>query len=415
MSDYRKLIKQVSTLLTGAILAQILTLVAAPFITRIYSPSEFGLVATFWATGGIIGIVSCLRYETTIIIENDNSNNMQLVFTCILITFFMTTITSIGLVIGYYFFQDNYHLLSNNIIWGLPFLVLMLGLNKVAECVLTKNEKFIYLSTIAVLAVIASTSYKLITGYLFSATYFNLLIGNFIALLFAPVVLYSYLKKVNKIEWQSIKLLLIKYKKFPLIHAPNGFLNALSASLPLIIIAAFLGSEMAGYYAIALLVIQRPIIVFGEALTKVFLKKAAITKGKVLYSDLQKSTLFLVLVGFFPFLIFSYFSDDLFTIIFGSAWKTAGEMSSLLVPWLYCAFINTPSTQTLVSKGKLEVILFYNIANVLRCAMFYLLLEGGYDLKMTILAYSAFGSVTILCLILYTMHIFSPKLESNIS
>ncbi|NRA18534.1 MAG: lipopolysaccharide biosynthesis protein [Oceanospirillaceae bacterium] len=417
MNDYQKFIKQVSTVLTGAFLAQIIMLVAAPLITRIYSPDEFGLVAAFWATGSIIGIVACLRYETTIILENNKDDNTQLVFACILITIVMATLTSIVIVASYWTFPDDYNLLSKDINLGLPFVVLMLGFSKIADCILTKNKRFLYLAIIAIGSVIVSSSYKILVGYFLSSSYYNLMIGNFIALLFAPIVLFVYLLKLEfkKIEWPRIMVLLRKYKKFPLIHAPNGFFNTLSSNLPLIIIAGMHGSEMAGYYAIALLVIQRPTIMFGGAVAKVFLQRAANSKEKDLYNDIQKATLFLVLIGFPPFLIFSYISVDIFTIFFGSAWGQAGEISRLLVPWLFCAFINTPVVQGLVASGKLEVILFYNISNILRCIVFYLLIDGGYDFKMSVLTYSVFGCVTILCLIIYTLNILKPKIKINMN
>ena len=60
-------LRNVGTLFTGTSVAQILPLVISPFLTRVYSPEEFGILAMFVAFSSVIGVISTGRYELAII------------------------------------------------------------------------------------------------------------------------------------------------------------------------------------------------------------------------------------------------------------------------------------------------------------------------------------------------------------
>ena len=50
-------------LATGTASAQLIGLLAAPLIARMFSPSAFGALAIFAAVAGTVSVVSCLRYD----------------------------------------------------------------------------------------------------------------------------------------------------------------------------------------------------------------------------------------------------------------------------------------------------------------------------------------------------------------
>src|SRR5689334_14069813 len=57
------LLRATLTLLTGGALAQALPLLLGPWLTRLYSPQEFGLYHLFAAVAANIAVVACARYE----------------------------------------------------------------------------------------------------------------------------------------------------------------------------------------------------------------------------------------------------------------------------------------------------------------------------------------------------------------
>lgn len=67
------------TLMTGTGLAALITVFSAPFITRLYSPEDFGGFALFFSMATIIGSIACLRYEVAIVLPRFNFRAVQLV------------------------------------------------------------------------------------------------------------------------------------------------------------------------------------------------------------------------------------------------------------------------------------------------------------------------------------------------
>ena len=63
----------VSVLVGGTAGAQLLTVLAAPLLTRLYSPEDFGLLAVYASLLALIGVISSLRYELAIPLPEDDT------------------------------------------------------------------------------------------------------------------------------------------------------------------------------------------------------------------------------------------------------------------------------------------------------------------------------------------------------
>jgi len=66
----------VSVLVGGTAGAQVLTVLAAPLLTRLYSPEDFGLLAVYVSLLALIGIISSLRYELAIPLPEDEDEGV---------------------------------------------------------------------------------------------------------------------------------------------------------------------------------------------------------------------------------------------------------------------------------------------------------------------------------------------------
>ena len=75
----------VTTMLAGNISAQAIAFIAAPFITRLYSPDDFGSLTLVWSYIGIFSVIACLRYESPIIIEEETGKAYNIFLLCIII------------------------------------------------------------------------------------------------------------------------------------------------------------------------------------------------------------------------------------------------------------------------------------------------------------------------------------------
>jgi O-antigen/teichoic acid export membrane protein len=60
--------RNILALMTGTGLAQLIPIIVSPFLSRIYSPEQFGLFALFLATVSSLSVMATGRYELAIIL-----------------------------------------------------------------------------------------------------------------------------------------------------------------------------------------------------------------------------------------------------------------------------------------------------------------------------------------------------------
>jgi O-antigen/teichoic acid export membrane protein len=96
--------------------------------------------------------------------------------------------------------------------------------------------------------------------------------------------------------------------------------------------------------------------------------KQKLTDPKTTDKDLKryykKMFVFLLFIGLPPFLIFMFIGKELFSYVFGSEWRIAGEYAVILAPMFYLRFIASPLSYFLYLKEKQEVNIVAHIALV---------------------------------------------------
>ena len=91
--------KQVLTLATGTAAAQALTILAAPLLTRLYRPEDYGVFALFGAVVGLSALLASGKYDLAIVIPKEDAAATALVGACLLIT----SVTAVALTVLLWF------------------------------------------------------------------------------------------------------------------------------------------------------------------------------------------------------------------------------------------------------------------------------------------------------------------------
>ena len=73
-----KFVQNVSILLTGNIAAQAIALLAAPVITRLYQPDDFGIMTFIQSVAGIFTVIACMRYRYAIVLPKEKEEGYTL-------------------------------------------------------------------------------------------------------------------------------------------------------------------------------------------------------------------------------------------------------------------------------------------------------------------------------------------------
>lgn len=102
------------SILSGSVLGQLVMLLATPIITRLYSPSDFGILSLYTMVVSVLLVFATLKYELAIPLPKENKKAINLMTLCFGLTFGISVISIllIGLIGGVFASETDLSLLS---------------------------------------------------------------------------------------------------------------------------------------------------------------------------------------------------------------------------------------------------------------------------------------------------------------
>ncbi len=353
-------------LMTGTALGQIITVLVSPILARIYTPEDFGILAIYISVVAILSVVICLRFELAIMLPEKKEEAADLV----ILSIFIATLISICLLFIFIIFKKNIAVIIGHpelafYLYLVPLSTFFYGSFQVFSYWMSRNQKFSELAAAKATKEAAIAGTQLSLGALFQAGALGLVGGQIVGnATITGILLFKSFNQISKRFYSAIsnnlKAVFIKYKKFPLFTSWAALLNAISQNIPAILLAFLFSPSIAGFYAIAMRVLQMPAALIGNSVKQVYYQKAT-----ALYNDNQsvfriyfKTTQLLALIALIPFVIVILWGEPIFTFVFGTQWGPAGKYASILSFWLFFGFINPPSVITiyLLELNKVQLI-----------------------------------------------------------
>jgi O-antigen/teichoic acid export membrane protein len=339
---------QIITLMTGTLVAQIIMLLFIPILTRLYTPSEFGLYSLFFAIASMVGMVSSFSYEQAIMLPKSNRDAEALVFLSIIISIAISITLALVLMIFYNLFLDYFEGMSY-MIWLLPFATLAIGLMQIFDAYSTRKEFYKKIATTKMSASIATVSIQSITRYIFSLN--GLVIGKMLSDIFALSLLISYhiKKQTLQLKYLSKRRLganIKRHENFPKYQTASTLINSFSQNVPLFMFTALFSPAISGFYALTYRAMQTPMLLVSSATRSVYYQKASkmYANGDDIYPLYKKTTLGLVKLFIVPFFIILIFGQEIFSLVFGSSWVESGLIAQISIVWFAFSFISPPTT-----------------------------------------------------------------------
>tara|TARA_B100000212_G_scaffold325350_1_gene286943 strand:+ start:5919 stop:7370 length:1452 start_codon:yes stop_codon:yes gene_type:complete len=380
----------VSVLAGGTFLSQLLLILSSPFLTRLYGPKEFGILAFYVGILSLICVVSTLGYELAIPVAKNDRQAQDIVLLC----FLVAIIISLFIFIVFSSFRNQIEEIENfeiiiRYIWLLPVSVLFTSVYNALKFLAIRRKNYILIVSANLIQVLITLVIQIL-GYPFeaSALIYASFIGQFISSFF---LLFIFLKKFNfaRIRIKILKKLLFRYRKFPLFSTWEGLTNTLGTQLPTILFASFLNAASAGSYSFARRMIQFPMALFTNSTGEVFIAEASNAKTSEEFSRLTyKLFKNLVSVATIPALILVLIAPELFALIFGEEWRISGTFGRLISPWLYLVFICSPlSNITTILEQQDKGLIFQIILLTSRLIAIYIGINNG-DPSFTIMLFS---------------------------
>jgi len=210
----------------------------------------------------------------------------------------------------------------------------------------------------------------------------------------------------NAINRSDFMRVVRRYKKFPLFDSWSGLLNTFSGMLPALLLGYYFSPDIVGFYALGYLILHAPMSVVGSSIAQAFFPHANEAKRNGQLSQLTlKIFEHLLIIGLVPILLLTIVAPELFALIFGDRWFTAGEYVRWLSVWLLFVFISSPLSNIYSIKEKQKEGLIVNI--VMFCSRLIVLVIGGMkgDALFTIKLFGITGAVLWIFNCIYIQHL----------
>lgn len=408
LSKIRKsiFVKNVLVVMSGTAVAQIIGFSLMPIISRLYSPSDFGVFGSFNAVLTVIAAGVTLQYTQAMMLPKEKEDAINLFIISCITTAIISVCCLVVCLFAPGFLQG---LMKAPNAWMLVLLVIAVtvsGLNKACQAWCVRVKAFKHTSASQVIRSLSSNGTQVGLGYLYGgslALIFATILGDVLASLNLAWVALSDLKvHWVKISWTRMKQLAKEYRDFPMYSASQNVINALSAGMAVILLTYFYGIVVAGAYVFGARILLIPMGFVLRALRQVLFQKAAETQHQSgnLVSLYVKTTAGLFALALFPSLVLFFWAPEIFTWVFGSQWHTAGEFAQSLVLWMMVVFCNLPAVLFARLIRIQRTVFFYDL--VLLATRVLTLVLGGLYLSAlnTVMLFALVGAVMNLFLIL---------------
>lgn len=327
------LVRATLTLLAGGAAAQALPLLLGPWLTRLYSPADFGLYHLFAAVAANLAVVACARYEFALPVAADEAQARALRALCLRLIAWATVLSTLGGLAWAAWAREPWPL------WLGP-AVAALALLSLATLQATRAQRFAPLAWARVLQHGGGALLQGLAG-LWQAGVQGLVVAPAAAALAALAALGGV--RDARAPWSQQQAAARAHRDFPRLNTPHAFLGTLQDTLAVALVAAQLGAAAAGAWGLALRYLKAPATLVGGAVSQALYPQLAQAGRTVAGRALLRRTMATLAALALPLVALLWWAAPaLFAWAFGAAWRDAGELARALALYIGAHFVASP-------------------------------------------------------------------------
>jgi len=356
--------KNLVTLFSGTAVAQLIPLIALPFLTRLYSPSDFGQYGLFVAIVAIGAVFSTLRFDLAIAQANTDEDSSKLLVNTIALCF------SISIVILLISLNISEVRVRFNIIEQIliALSIFSLGAGQSITYYNNRDSKF---KLTAKAKVFQATSGLILMLCLSGFSSLGLILGHVIGQVtfVALSILKSRLKVRTAYKLLSLSIL-TSNKEYAFLSAPGSVLNTIFLHLPTVQIKNLYDDISLGYFSFVTRYVAGPLSLLSVATSQALLRELVHGTSSQIKMLVNKITLINIAISI-VFVIFT-FSVGEWLIVFalGSNWAGMSIVLKVLSFSIAIRFIVSPLSVVLSKRENLKLGLQWQLLSFIALGIF---------------------------------------------
>ena len=397
------IVKEMGTLLSGNVLAQVISLVAYFALTRIFSTEDYGLYSIFYSYIEVLIILSTCKYELAIVaVDSDREANAMARFTLRLNAIVSMAILTIALVLWLTgTLPGNFEQLGW-IVLLIPPMVFLCGTSRVYSFLFNRAHRYGTMAASETFNAASGALIKIGLGLL-GVLQAGLPIGTVAGRAIGNMVYRLKMKRMEQISRSEQWAVARRNRNYPLYVATKDFVNSFSSNLPFLWLALYFDRADVGLFALALTFTFRPANILNVAFEQVlYARTAEGVRQRQSISRMIKRFLLVLNAVAIPLFVLAWFvADPVFAFCFGGRWEGCGVYVRALLPWVFL-MLSTHSLMFISNVFGTQRIEFgfYLAMLVMRVAAIAVGIHAG-NFLLAIRLYAAAGALVAASLLVW--------------
>ncbi|CAH6784681.1 conserved membrane hypothetical protein [Vibrio chagasii] len=398
-----KLFKNALKLMSGSIVAQLISVLTIPIITRIFGAEDFGLFSIVLSIATILATIYLVGMHLAILIPKSEIEAVAIVRFILLIGI---TLSLVSLFIIFIFYDNILEIISINLDYvtliSIPLLAFSLMLGTLISFWGVRVKEYSLTSKSKVIESVAERGGSILLGVCGYTSSWTLILFKGLAVFFATLYFLMFSRtKSNSIqvaikEW-PFKKVCVKYKNYLLFNTPSSILTTFSLQIPLILIGLCFGPVYAGFFAMANRLLNIPGQTLGASISKLVTqdlsecwlrdKELATQRTRTIYTAMLQLLLY-------PFILLAITGDKVTLIFLGAGWlETGGVVQILTVLALTNLLVQCFGGIFDITEQQNQRLMYHIINTIIRILSIIIPSYLGYDFEVTIVVFALTGAL----------------------
>lgn len=347
--------RNVILLTTGAATSQGITILAQPILTRLYTPTDFGVLQVYISVVSLLAVTLTLRYEYAIGLPEDDESAANVLVLSLLVMISMAGLYGAGLgLLSSPIIQWTNTPELRSYLWLIPVGLLGAGAYNVISYWTVRQKAFQHIVRTKFSQALWQAAIQIGFG-IFHTGPLGLLLGDVAGRTagsgsLTRLTWRQHQAAMRQVSLKGIRQAAIRYRRFPLITGISALLKGVGGQVPPLLIGALYGPQVLGWFALGQRLLVAPIALVGQAVSQVYLGEAPQLARRHAYGLRQLyigTAKRLLLLGVGPTVVLTLGGPWLFSVIFGSVWRESGVYVQILSAAFLVQFVVSPLVQTL--------------------------------------------------------------------
>ncbi len=374
--------------MTGTGLAQAIPIAISPILTRIYSPTEFGLAAIYLSCLSVLALVVTGRYELAITLPATDEEAANVVT----LTLKLTIIISCILYIPIFIFGSTLAgwLGDTNLapwFYLLPLSVMVTASFNIIQYWCNRKSQYRTMSVNRVQNTLLTSSFNLLLGFnkIAGGMILGSTLGQAVGLaMIGRRMLAQDRRLLCDTNFKKERVVAMRYADHPKHIAPAQLLGTVAVQIPILMIGTIYSITTLGFFTMAYRMVTLPTTLIANAIGDVYRQRISAAyrergEFRTIFVSTLKKTIILALL---PFSALYFVAPLLYEFVFGVGWRIAGEYAQILVVAAFFQFVFTPIDKNAILVGAARYILIWQAARLfLFMVLYYAASELSIDIK----------------------------------